>query len=111
MGELMNQHTLHVDQFIALNDEIAALVRAGVPLPHGLRELGRDVPGRLGAAAEALGHSLESGTNLLDALADDRTAFPPRIERSSPPVCERAGCRRLWKGSRPPRGERRKRGG
>ena len=77
MGELMNQHTLHVDQFIALNDEIAALVRAGVPLPHGLRELGRDVPGRLGAAAEALGHSLESGTNLLDALADDRTAFPP----------------------------------
>ena len=74
---MVNPHTLHVDQFIALNDEIAALVRAGVPLPRGLRELGRDLPGRLGAAAESLGRSLEAGTDLLDALADERTGFPP----------------------------------
>ena len=33
-----------LDQLIALNDEIAALARAGVPLDQGLLHLGRDLP-------------------------------------------------------------------
>ena len=40
-----------LDQLVALNDEIAALVRAGVPLDRGLRSLGEDLPGRLGRFA------------------------------------------------------------
>ena len=39
---------------IALNDEIAALVRAGVPLEQGLGHLGGDLPGRLGTFTTAL---------------------------------------------------------
>ena len=43
-----------VDELLALNDEIAALVRAGVPLERGLADLGGDMPGRLGALATRL---------------------------------------------------------
>ena len=35
------------EQLIALNDEIAALIRAGIPLELGLRELGGDARGAL----------------------------------------------------------------
>ena len=43
-----------LDQLLALNEEIAALVRAGVPLDRGLLEAGRDVRGRLGRIAGVL---------------------------------------------------------
>ena len=36
----MTDHSLTLEQFIALNDEIAAIARVGVPLEIGLRELG-----------------------------------------------------------------------
>ena len=34
-----------LEQLLALNDEMAALVRAGIPLERGLVDLGREVPG------------------------------------------------------------------
>ncbi len=65
-----------LDQLVVLNDEIAALSRAGVPLEKGLTELGHDVPGRLGALVTKLGDRLASGQELSLALAED-ASLPP----------------------------------
>lgn len=65
-----------IDDLIALNAEIAALVRAGVPLERGLLGLGTDVPGRLGAIARELGTRMERGASLDEALRDGEPAIP-----------------------------------
>jgi general secretion pathway protein F len=67
---------ISLDELIALNDEIAALVRAGVPLERGLAEVGGDMGGRLGAVARALGTRLERGETLVGALGAERGQFP-----------------------------------
>lgn len=67
---------ISLDQFIALNDELAALARAGVPLEKGLVSLGSDLPGSLGRIAGQLAQRLESGQDLAQALADD-ASLPP----------------------------------
>jgi general secretion pathway protein F len=59
---------LSLDELIALNDEVAALARAGVPLGHGLLGLGDDIPGSLGRVAATLGAELERGTGFDEAL-------------------------------------------
>ena len=41
-----------LDQLIALNDEMAALARAGVPLDRGLLAVGRELRGRTGKFAD-----------------------------------------------------------
>ena len=66
-----------IDELIALNDEIAALVRAGVPLEQGLADLGEDLPGRLGQFTTALAERTARGESLDQALADDATPLPP----------------------------------
>ena len=66
-----------LDQLLALNDEIAALVRAGLPLERGLLEAGRDVRGRLGRIAGVLGRRLNRGESLAEALEAERRAIPP----------------------------------
>lgn len=64
--------SISVDDFVALNDEIAALVRAGVPLDKGLARWGRDAGGRVGrittelSAAAARGEPLEQSLTRLD---------------------------------------------
>ncbi len=60
--------TISVDQLIALSDEMAALVRAGVPLDRGLVAAGRDLRGRVGRVAGQLGMRIESGEGLAEAL-------------------------------------------
>ena len=60
--------SITLDQFIALNDELAALVRAGVPLERGLIEAGRDLQGRLGAISTELGHRMGEGMRLPEAI-------------------------------------------
>src|SRR5256885_15473974 len=50
-----------LEQLSALSDEIGALARAGVPLDRGLRELSRDMPGRLGRLAGEMSRRLEAG--------------------------------------------------
>ena len=79
---------ISLDELVALNDEIAALVRAGVPLERGLTGLGADLPGRLGRIAAALGERMSRGQSLVQALADER----PRIPRLYAAVVE-AGVR------------------
>lgn len=77
-----------VEQLIALNDEIAALARAGLPLERGLREMGRDLPGGLGRTTALLGERMSRGESLSDALA----AEGPRIPKLYRAVVE-AGVR------------------
>ncbi|MHB8897268.1 MAG: type II secretion system F family protein [Thermoguttaceae bacterium] len=69
--------TITLDQLIALNDEMAALVRAGVPLEHGLEALGGDLAGQPGRLAQLLVGRMNSGESLSRILADDNSNFPP----------------------------------
>lgn len=68
---------ISLDELIALNDEIAALVRAGVPLERGLVEVGTDIPGRLGDVMQRLGSRLGAGESLPQALATEGGSLPP----------------------------------
>ena len=74
-SHLMSRVTL--DQLLALNDEMAALVRAGIPLEQGLTALGQDTPGKLGVLATRLADRLRSGESLAEILQKDELAFPP----------------------------------
>jgi general secretion pathway protein F len=68
---------LSLDELIALNDEIAGLVRAGVPLERGLVGVGRDVRGRLGRVAEAIGSRMErEGCSLGEAIDAEAIGLP-----------------------------------
>ena len=68
--------SLNLDELAAINDELAALVRAGVPLEPGLARLGSEMPGRLGRRARALAERLQGGEALEDVLDDPRMGFP-----------------------------------
>lgn len=72
-----NAAGLSLDQLIALNDEIAALVRSGVPLNQGLLHLGGDLPGRLGRLVAMLAERLDRGESLADIMADPSLSLPP----------------------------------
>lgn len=65
-----------IDQLIALNDEIVALTRAGVPLERGLLAVGGDLPGRLSGIAMDLGERMSRGESLPEALASSGAAVP-----------------------------------
>lgn len=77
-GELRqaSKGSITIEQLIALNDEIAALVRAGIPLQRGLLVVGRDLRGRLGRITTALGRRLGRGESLTEALAGERHSIP-----------------------------------
>ncbi|HID78759.1 MAG TPA: hypothetical protein EYP56_22540 [Planctomycetaceae bacterium] len=66
-----------LEELEALNAEIAALVRAGVPLGGALGQLGRDLPGRLGRLAELIGRRLETGQSLDAVFSDRQLGLPP----------------------------------
>jgi type II secretory pathway component PulF len=68
---------LSLDQLIALNDEMACLVRAGVPLEQGLVEFGREISGRLGSVAQWLGQRIGAGESLERILDSDAMIFSP----------------------------------
>ncbi len=65
------------DELTALNDQIAALARAGLPLDQGLDTLARDMGrGRLRAVTEALAADLRAGHPLPEALARQQGRVP-----------------------------------
>ncbi len=66
-----------LNELIALNDEIAALVRAGVPLEQGMADLGADMPGRLGQIAATLAERTARGESLDQAMLDQSVSLPP----------------------------------
>src|SRR5689334_7744394 len=68
---------ISVEELGALNDEIAALVRAGVPLERGLLRAGSDLSGGLKRITQALGSRLSRGESLGQALEAEKGAIPP----------------------------------
>jgi len=66
-----------LNELIALNDEIAALVRAGVPLEPALGELSRDLPGRLGKIAAIVAQRSSRGESLLQVVSQQAGQLPP----------------------------------
>jgi general secretion pathway protein F len=66
-----------LDDLIALNDEIAGLVRCGVPLEAALAELGGDLPGRLRRCAALLAERTARGESLAQAIAAEAGQLPP----------------------------------
>jgi len=73
----MTPHAPRLDDLILLNREIAALVKAGVPLELGLRGLAGSVGTRLGRLSERLSNRLAMGQSLPDALAEEGPAVSP----------------------------------
>ncbi len=69
--------SMSLDDLVVLNDEIASLVRAGVPLELGLSSWSRDLSGPLRSTVARLGESVSRGRSLDDALADDSLKIPP----------------------------------
>src|SRR5437588_232259 len=69
---------MNAEDLIALNEEIAGMARAGLPLDKGLaamaREMGR---GRLGRVTAALAADLEAGRTLPEALERQAGRVPP----------------------------------
>jgi general secretion pathway protein F len=60
-----------------LTDQVAALARAGLPLPPGLRALAAEMPrGRLRRSVDRLASSLESGETLDKAISSQRGRLP-----------------------------------
>jgi type II secretory pathway component PulF len=66
-----------VEDVVALNDEIRAMVRAGIPLDLGLRGTGGRSQGALGEVCESLGRHLEMGASLDEALQAEQHRLPP----------------------------------
>ena len=66
------------DDLIALNDQIAGMARAGLPLDRGLASLADEMGrGRLRAVTRALADDLRAGHPLPDALARRGNGVPP----------------------------------
>jgi general secretion pathway protein F len=69
---------MNTDDLIALNEEIAAMARAGLPLDRGLAavasEMGR---GKLQRVTESLARDLQSGKTLPEALQNQGENVPP----------------------------------
>jgi len=68
--------TMSPEQLIALNDEIAQLILAGVPLELGLRSLGRNVPAVLGRVSRDLATRLQGGESLSSSLERSIPGLP-----------------------------------
>jgi len=64
-------------ELLVLNAEIAALVRASIPLELGLRRLAVQETGRLGRLAERIAVRLESGISLVDAVRQEGGVVSP----------------------------------
>jgi general secretion pathway protein F len=69
--------SVSLDQLIALNDEIGALVRVGVPLEEGLALIGEETPGAPGKLTQWVAQRMQQGQPLEQILADHPESFPP----------------------------------
>lgn len=79
--EFMPRGGLSLEGIVAFNDELAALIRAKIPLERGLAAASSDYRGRLGKTIRAVTSRLEAGERLDDALGR-ATAAMPQIYRA-----------------------------
>lgn len=70
-ADLSRSSTSRLDEFIALNDELAALVRAGLPLELGIGSNPRH------RFATRIADQLQRGRSLDEALQDEHHEIPP----------------------------------
>src|SRR3954466_1932212 len=68
--------------FILLNEEIAGLVRARVPLESHLAQIGAELPGKAGELAQGISRRLEAGESLLDAIEAECAGMPAAYRRT-----------------------------
>jgi len=69
--------SLSTDDLVTLNDEIAAMARAGLPLDQGLAAMAREMgTGRLQRATAQIADDLKSGRTLPEALARQAGRVP-----------------------------------
>jgi general secretion pathway protein F len=73
--------TVTLEQLVALNDEISSLVRGGMPLELGLRELGHDSAGALRQITESLAARMHAGGSLAEALEAEQRQLPSIYRR------------------------------
>jgi general secretion pathway protein F len=62
--------------FILLNEEIAALARARIPLEANLERIGADLPGKSGQLAERIGRRMQAGECLAEAMNAECASMP-----------------------------------
>lgn len=70
-------HATTVDELLALNDEILAIARAGIPLEQGLKAISPDMTGSLRRLVEIISHRMERGESLATVLGDPALSLPP----------------------------------
>jgi MSHA biogenesis protein MshG len=69
---------MNADEIVSLNEQIAGMARAGLPLDHGLTMLAKQMGrGRLRRVTAALGEDLRNGQTLPAALERRRGELPP----------------------------------
>ncbi|MGD9719843.1 MAG: type II secretion system F family protein [Pirellulales bacterium] len=68
--------SISLEELVALNDEIAGLVRSGVPLELGLAGWGQSLHGRLGRIVRQLSQSIAQGKSLSQSLDESSARFP-----------------------------------
>src|SRR5439155_27054903 len=69
---------MNADDLIALNEQIAGMAKAGLPLDQGLASLAKEMGrGRLRRVTQALASDLKAGVTLPDALARRQKELPP----------------------------------
>ena len=67
---------ISLEQLIAFNDEVASLIRAGVPLELGLKQVGQSTTGALARLSQRLVERMETGASLQQALDDEGDRIP-----------------------------------
>src|SRR5688500_7955170 len=73
---------LKSEDFIAFNQQLAHLTKAGMPVEQGLRLIAQDMRGgRLAATVRELAAELERGTPLEQAFEKFEGRFPPLYSR------------------------------
>jgi type II secretory pathway component PulF len=69
---------MNADELIALNEQLAGMARAGLPLDQGLASLAGEMSrGRLKRVTEAIVHDLQNGSTLPEAIARREKELPP----------------------------------
>ena len=69
---------MNADELVALNEQIASMARAGLPLDQGLASLAKEMGrGRLRHVTDAIAEDLRQGKSLPEALESRRDQLPP----------------------------------
>lgn len=68
--------SVSIDNLVELNDEIAGLIRAGIPLDLGLASMRNDLAGPLRKTVAALESAIARGQTLDEALSDPAVRVP-----------------------------------